>query len=107
VATALAGFFADLGASSKTVTVATMTEFGRRVGSNGDGGTDHGHSSVILLLGAGFKGGRVHSKWAGLSAAQLDHGDVPGANHAFNVLGEVVQRRLGVGTLSSICPNHD
>jgi uncharacterized protein (DUF1501 family) len=106
VATALAGFFADLGASSKTVTVATMTEFGRRVGSNGDGGTDHGHGSVMLLLGGGVKGGRIHGKWAGLGAAQLDHGDVPGTNHAFDVLGEVVQRRLGVGTLASIFPNH-
>ncbi len=106
VAKALAGFYADLGAHAGAVTVATMTEFGRRVASNGSGGTDHGHGSVMLLLGGGVAGGQVHGKWAGLAPAVLDQGDVPGVNNAFDVLGEVVSKRLGVGSLSTVFPVH-
>lgn len=106
LSTALAAFFTDLGADAATVTVATMTEFGRRVGSNGSGGTDHGHGSVMALLGGGVNGGKVLGKWKGLDPAVLDNGDVPAANHAFDVLGEVAQKRLGVGSLTTVFPQH-
>lgn len=106
VATALSGFYADLGPSADNVTVVTMTEFGRRVGSNGGGGTDHGHGAVMFLLGGGVNGGKVHGQWQGLSDAVLDNGDVPPTNQAFDVLGEVVQQRLGVGALTTVFPNH-
>ncbi|MGH8962972.1 MAG: DUF1501 domain-containing protein [Jatrophihabitantaceae bacterium] len=35
----------------KRVTVAVMTGFGRRVAMNASDGTDHGHGSVLWLLG--------------------------------------------------------
>ena len=34
------------------VTVVTLSEFGRRVGENGDHGIDHGYGNAMLLLGA-------------------------------------------------------
>ena len=39
-----------------------MTEFGRRVEMNDSGGTDHGHGSLIWLLGGGLAGSGVYGK---------------------------------------------
>ena len=36
----------------------------------------------------------------------LDSGDVPGLNQAFDVLGELAQKRLGVGSVSGLFPGH-
>jgi hypothetical protein len=41
-----------------------------------------------------------------LSDATLDSGDVPGVNNPFDVLGEIVQKRLSAGSLSTIFPGH-
>jgi uncharacterized protein (DUF1501 family) len=106
-AKSLAAFMTDLGPARRSrVTVIVMTEFGRRVAMNDSGGADHGHGSLIWLLGGGIVGGTVHGNWIPLSAATLVEGDVPGVNNMFDVLGEVVQKRLGVGTLSTVFPNH-
>jgi uncharacterized protein (DUF1501 family) len=106
-AAALHAFVADLGTKRRQrVTVAVMTEFGRRVGMNDSGGTDHGHGSVMWLLGGGLARSDVFGKWAALSDAALDAGDVPGLNNPFDVLGELAQKRLGVGSLSTVFPGH-
>ena len=95
----------DLGPDRrKRVTVVVMTEFGRRVAMNGSGGTDHGHGSVMWLLGGGLARSDVFGKWNQLSAAALDQGDVPGLNSPFDVLGELVQKRLDGGSLSAVFP---
>jgi uncharacterized protein (DUF1501 family) len=105
---ALAAFAADLGPRFDEVTVVAMTEFGRRVAENANGGTDHGHGAAALLLGGGLAGGTIHGNWPGLSPAVLDQGDVPGANDYRDVLGEVVTRRLGLGAeaLAAVFPEH-
>ena len=105
---ALAAFAADLGPRFDEVTVVAMTEFGRRVAENANGGTDHGHGAAVLLLGGGLAGGTIHGNWPGLSPAVLDQGDVPGANDYRDVLGEVVTRRLGLGAdaLAAVFPEH-
>jgi hypothetical protein len=61
---------------------------------------------VMWLLGGGFAGSTVHGKWSPLSASVLDSGDVPGLNQAFDVLGELAQKRLGVGSVSGLFPGH-
>jgi uncharacterized protein (DUF1501 family) len=100
---ALARFVSDLGPERrKRVTVVVMTEFGRRVAMNDSGGTDHGHGSVMWLLGGGLARSDVFGKWQQLSAATLADGDVPAWNNPFDVLGELVQKRLGVGSLSGV-----
>jgi uncharacterized protein (DUF1501 family) len=107
VASTLAAFMTDLGSvRRKRVTVVVVTEFGRRVMMNASGGSDHGHGSVMWLLGGGVVGQTVHGSWACLSDATLDQGDVPGLNDAFSVLGELVQKRLGIGSLSAVFPGH-
>src|SRR5262249_57254100 len=53
-AKALTAFMTDLGATRRhRVTVAVMTEFGRRVAMNDGGGADHGHGAAMWLLGGG------------------------------------------------------
>jgi uncharacterized protein (DUF1501 family) len=104
-AAALRAFMVDLGPDRrKRVTVAVMTEFGRRVAQNANAGADHGHGGLMWLLGGGLAGSGVYGKWSPLTALTLDNGDVPGLNSPFDVLGELVQKRLGVGSLSTIFP---
>ena len=106
-AQSLAAFMTDLGAARrKRVTVVVQTEFGRRVEMNASGGTDHGHGSVMWLLGGGLARSGVLGKWRQLTANTLDAGDVPGVNNPFDVLGELVQKRLGAGSLSTVFPGH-
>lgn len=103
---ALAAFATDLGPALDRVTLVTMSEFGRRVAQNGNAGADHGHGGIMLLLGGGLRGGRVHGQWPGLSPDLLDHGDLAGANDYRDVLAELLQRRLGVGDVGAIFPDH-
>jgi uncharacterized protein (DUF1501 family) len=103
----LAAFLQDLGRSARSnVTVVVMSEFGRRVAQNASGGTDHGHGSVMWLLGGGLRSSGVFGKWPGVAPGVLDQGDVPGANNSFDVLGELLQTRLGIGSVSTIFPGH-
>ncbi len=55
---AIAAFCQDLGDRMEDVVIVTMSEFGRTVEENGDGGTDHGHGSMMMVLGGPVQGGR-------------------------------------------------
>ena len=106
-AQALRAFVDDLGPTRrKRVTVVVMTEFGRRVEMNDSGGSDHGHGSLMWLLGGGLAASGVYGKWTQLTPDILDDGDVPGFNNPFDVLGELAQKRLGVGSLSGVFLDH-
>jgi uncharacterized protein (DUF1501 family) len=107
VAKALNAFMIDLGSTRRSrVTVVLMTEFGRRVEMNASGGTDHGHGSVMWLLGGGLAASGVYGRWRELTEAGLDQGNVPGLNNPFDVLGELLQKRLSAGSLRSVFPSH-
>ncbi|HEY2948590.1 MAG TPA: DUF1501 domain-containing protein [Micromonosporaceae bacterium] len=106
LAEALAAFAADLGPALADVNVVTMSEFGRRVAENGNAGADHGHGGLMLLLGGGLNGGRVHGSWPGLAPSALDQGDVAGANDYRDVLAELLASRLGVADSAKIFPGH-
>jgi uncharacterized protein (DUF1501 family) len=56
---ALKSFLSDIKAqgNESRVSVMTFSEFGRRVGENASGGTDHGQGSCMFLAGAPVKGG--------------------------------------------------
>ena len=41
----------------QNVTTLVFSEFGRRVGENGSGGTDHGAGGLMMASGSGVKGG--------------------------------------------------
>jgi len=102
---ALAAFAADLGPDGlASVTVLTISEFGRRVAENGSRGTDHGHGNAMLLLGGGVRGGRTYAKWPGLAPGALIAGDLAATTDYRSVIGEVLQKRCGLGSLSEVFP---
>lgn len=89
---ALAAFFADLGPLANKVTLVTISEFGRRAKENANHGLDHGWGNVMLLLGAGVKGG-YHGRWPGL-VDSVD-ADLQVTTDYRSVLAEVAVRRMG------------
>jgi len=95
LALALNAFFTDLGPLGSRVTVVTISEFGRRVAENANNGLDHGWGNVMLLLGAGVRGGRYHGTWPGLGDGKLVEGDLAVTNDYRSVLAEVVSSRFG------------
>jgi len=104
VAQALAAFAADLGPHWRRVTVVTLTEFGRRVAQNGNNGLDHGHGCVVLLLGGGIRGGRVHGTWPTLAANRLDDGDLAATTDYRTILAEILTGQMGVPSAVDVFP---
>jgi len=54
--------------STEDTVILAFTEFGRSVGRNSLGGTDHGRGSIVFLVGDRVAGGRVVCDWPGLPA---------------------------------------
>ena len=54
--------------------VLVVGEFGRNVGANASGGTDHGVASVAVLIGGAVRGGEILTDWPGLAPPRLDEG---------------------------------
>ena len=68
-----------------------MSEFGRRVQENGSLGTDHGHGSLMLLLGGNVTAGKCSGRWPGLEPEQLvGPGDLAVTTDYRDVLAEVL-----------------
>ncbi|GAA4705945.1 DUF1501 domain-containing protein [Nocardioides conyzicola] len=96
LASAIAAFFTDLGPTADRVTLVTISEFGRRVQENANGGLDHGWGNVMLAAGAGVKGGRYYGTWPGLTDS-LD-ADVSVTTDYRSVLAEIVAARTTAST---------
>jgi uncharacterized protein (DUF1501 family) len=67
----LAAFTRGLGEVWRDTVILVLSEFGRTVRENGNGGTDHGHGNVIWVLGGAVHGGRVYGDWPGLAPDRL------------------------------------
>ncbi len=105
LAEGLSAFRRDLGTDLSKVTVAVMTEFGRRVYQNVSFGTDHGRGSVMFVLGNDIQGGRVIHKWKGLGSDRLEGpGDLAVEFNYRDVLAPILRRHGGVATMDSIFP---
>jgi uncharacterized protein (DUF1501 family) len=105
MSSALAAFAADLGPDGMaSVTLVTISEFGRRVQENASRGVDHGHGNAMLLMGGGVRGGRVYGKWPSLSAGALVAGDLAATTDYRSVIGEILQKRCGFGALDGVFP---
>ena len=103
----LAALAADLGDRLADTVIVTMSEFGRAVAENGNGGTDHGHGNAMMVIGGGVRGGRVYGKWPGLAAERRYEGrDLAVTTDFRDVFGEIVTRHLGVSNPSAVFPGY-
>jgi uncharacterized protein (DUF1501 family) len=95
----LAAFSRDMGSRMADIVIVTMSEFGRTAAESGNQGTDHGHGSMMMMLGGAVKGGKVYGKWPGLEPEQLFEGrDLAVTTDFRDVLGELVRDHLGAKT---------
>lgn len=107
LASSLAAFDADLRAGASSYTLVAMSEFGRRLTENASLGTDHGHGNVMFLLGQCIQGARVLADWPTLAPDRLRDGiDLDITIDYRDVLGEILQTRLGNSNLAQVFPGH-
>jgi uncharacterized protein (DUF1501 family) len=108
----LEAFYTDLdgvGSENYTgrMTLAGMSEFGRRLKQNANGGTDHGHGGVMLVLGGNVNGGVVYCDWPGLRNDQLyDRADLEITIDYRRVLSEILIRRWVNPYLGIVFPGY-
>jgi len=80
--------------------VVVLSEFGRTVRENGNGGTDHGHGNVIWLLGGAINGGRIYGDWPGLASPQLyQRRDLAVTTDFRTVLAVILERHMRLADL--------
>lgn len=106
LARSVAAFFADLGPLAARVTLVTISEFGRRVAENGSAGFDHGWGNMMLVAGAGVKGGQYYGRWPGLGPSAIAEGDLAVTTDYRSVLWEIVGRRFPDRALPTLFPGH-
>lgn len=93
----LAALAQNLGSMLDDTTIVVMSEFGRTVRQNGNGGTDHGHGNVMWLLGGSVAGGKVHGDWRGLNSGDLyENRDLAITTDFREVLAQIAERHLGL-----------
>jgi uncharacterized protein (DUF1501 family) len=94
----LRAFIDELGpAGMAETTIAVISEFGRTVDENGNGGTDHGRGGTMFLIGGGVQGGVFGNDYPDVVAEDSNN------RRAFRVLTdyrqgleEVLNTRIGV-----------
>jgi uncharacterized protein (DUF1501 family) len=107
-ARSVAALATDLGDRMDDVVILTMSEFGRMVRQNGNGGTDHGHAGAMFVIGGGIRGGKVHGRWPGLARELLFEGrDLALTTDFRSVFSEIMARHLGAGQLSTVFPGYE
>ena len=104
-ASGIAAFFQEMGDRMEDIVLVTMSEFGRTVQENGNGGTDHGHGSFMMVIGGRVQGGKIYGKWPGLEKEQLFEGrDLAVTTDYRDVLSELVRDHLGQKDVSLVFP---
>ena len=89
------------------ITLVVLTEFGRKLIMNRSRGTDHGHGSIMFVLGGGVKGGKLYGGWPGLSNDQLyDRRDLAITTDYRRVLTEILLARLGNPFIGVVFPGY-
>jgi uncharacterized protein (DUF1501 family) len=107
LARGLASFREDLGNHWKRVVVVAISEFGRRAGENGSGGTDHGQAGTILVAGGTVRGGKIYGEWPGLASERLaDPGDLAITTDFRDVLMEVLPPELTRADRDQVFPKY-
>lgn len=94
LADAMRAFYADLGKQGNDGRVLTMSfsEFGRRVGQNASGGTDHGTAAPMFLMGPMVRAGVIGDH---PSLRDLDDGDLKYKLDFRSVYAGIIEDWLG------------
>ncbi len=93
----LAGFVDEMGPVWNDTTAVVVSEFGRTFRENGNRGTDHGHGSVMWVLGGGLKGGRIVGEQVAVRRANLlQDRDFPVLNDYRDTLAGLFARQYGL-----------
>jgi uncharacterized protein (DUF1501 family) len=103
----LAALANALGPAWQDTVVLVVSEFGRTVREDGNGGTDHGHGNVMWVMGGNVRGGRVYGDWPGLSQDRLYQGrDLAVTTDFRTVIGDVLRAhmKLGAPELKAVFP---
>ncbi|MEL6166605.1 MAG: DUF1501 domain-containing protein, partial [Cyanobacteria bacterium J06628_3] len=106
----LATLHKELGEVYKNTNIVVISEFGRTVKENGNGGTDHGYGNVMWLLGGNIRGGKVYGEFPGLSQDKLHEGrDLAVTTDFRDVISTVLQNHMNLDKekVSQIFPNHN
>src|SRR5271155_95770 len=104
----IAAFHLDMGDRMDDVMFVSMSEFGRTARENGNRGTDHGHANCMFVMGGGVKGGRVYSRWPGMSEGELYQGrDLAVTTDYRSVLSEILTKHVGNRDLAKVFPGFD
>jgi uncharacterized protein (DUF1501 family) len=87
----------ELGSAWKDTTVIVMSEFGRTFRQNGNRGTDHGHGSVMWVMGGSIRGGQIAGEQLVVQKSTLfQDRDFPVLNEYRSVLGGIFARQFGL-----------
>lgn len=99
VSASIQSFYQDLivRGLNERVLVLCFSEFGRRVGENSSGGTDHGAAGPMFLIGGKVSGG-FHGSHPSLE--ELDDGDLKYTTDFRRVYATVLERWLGTNSTS-------
>jgi uncharacterized protein (DUF1501 family) len=94
-----------MGSAWRDTVVVVLSEFGRTFRENGNRGTDHGHATAMLALGAAVRGGRVYGRWPGLATEQRFEGRDLSVTTDFRTLfHEVATRHLALPATAPLFP---
>ncbi|MFT4603522.1 MAG: hypothetical protein ACI9W4_000237 [Rhodothermales bacterium] len=96
VSEAVSSFMEDLSADgwADRTLMMSFSEFGRRVGQNGSGGTDHGTAAPLFLFGPSVKGGLMGSE---PDLANLVNGNLSFGTDFRSVYSTVLNNWFGLG----------
>jgi uncharacterized protein (DUF1501 family) len=94
----LASFATALGPHYQDTVILVISEFGRTVRQNGNGGTDHGHGNVMWVMGGPVRGRKIYGAWPGLSNQQLyEERDLAVTTGFREPIATVLRGHMGLG----------
>ncbi len=93
----LAAYTREMGPAWNHTIVLVISEFGRTFKENGNQGTDHGHGTVMWVLGGSLRGGRLAGRQEPLTNRMLNQQrDLPVYNDYRGVAAEAIETLYGL-----------